>query len=60
MATATLTKAVRTLLTDVEGGFNIEFNGDRHETVYRLSLTLSSSCPLSRPNESHPEETERG
>jgi superfamily II DNA/RNA helicase len=27
MATATLTKAVRSLLTDVEGGFNIEYSG---------------------------------
>ncbi len=27
MATATLTKAVRSLLTDVQGGFNIEYSG---------------------------------
>lgn len=29
MATATLTKAVRALLTDVQGGFNLEFPGKR-------------------------------
>jgi superfamily II DNA/RNA helicase len=28
MSTATLTKAVRALLTDVEGGFNIEYTGE--------------------------------
>jgi hypothetical protein len=28
MASATLTKAVKALLTDVDGAFNIEFNGN--------------------------------
>lgn len=29
MATATLTKAVKSLLTDVQGGFNIEYSGKK-------------------------------
>ena len=30
MSTATLTKAVRLLLNDVQGGFNIEYSGEKY------------------------------
>ena len=40
MATATLTKAVKALLTDVNGAFNIEFNGKLMLIVLLLKCQL--------------------
>ena len=37
MSTATLTKAVRALLQDVEGGFNIEYTDPTNKTPRRLT-----------------------
>lgn len=49
MATATLTKAVRALLTDVQGGFNLEYTGTADGRVIALCcITLSLFITLKR------------
>lgn len=40
MATATLTKAVKSLLTDVQGGFNIEYSGEH----MCIALSMQRRC----------------
>ena len=43
MSTATLTKAVRALLQDVEGGFNIEYTDPTNKTPRRLTAKEEAS-----------------
>jgi len=69
MATATLTKAVRSLLTDVEGGFNIEYSDPNNKTPrlnkqgdkrIKLSVVEVDGVHRSLPNVQHVMEDVKG
>ncbi|KAJ1415827.1 P-loop containing nucleoside triphosphate hydrolase protein [Ochromonadaceae sp. CCMP2298] len=69
MATATLTKAVRVLLEDVEGGFNIEYNDPDNKTPrqtksddvrVRVSVVEVDGVHRSLPNVQHVMEEIKG